>query len=150
MRYNLESTVMQTQKANPILEIMPAQYQSKYKENYLFDFTLLEKHVTNPILLEKIKDQCFKSADVVWKYQYVCTQQDIYSCFDYFTGNVYFQPHTVYSKSKNKKVYTIMQLVKIEWLTFKSRNSLYENFNVIQEVNDHIASNNEILEFEIA
>jgi hypothetical protein len=43
-----------------------------------------------------------------------------------------------------------MQLVKIEYLTFKERKSVYEDYKTVLEINDQIGYNYELQEIEIA
>jgi uncharacterized protein (DUF39 family) len=148
IKYNLLETINKTQKAN---KLCISNNLNKYAKNMLFDFFLLEKHITDNSILQEIKNQCFNSCNgVTDKFVYVHAKTDIFESFDYYSGNLYFKPYTVYSNSKNKRVYTIMELVKIEYLTFQERSSLYREFNKTLEINDQIGFNNILEDIEIA
>ncbi len=148
--YNLLNTAAATQKANN-LDKISKQYSNKYNKNMLFDFSLLEKHVSNVETLEEIKNQCFKyCSDITSKFTAVFKPCDIFTSFDYYSGSLFFKPYSVYSDSKNKYIYVIMQLVKIENLTFQTRNNIYHDLETAQTINDQTGHENAVTDCNIA
>ena len=147
--YVFMDTIGKTLKANKQLVKINLPYTSKYNKNLLFDFTLLDKYNIDPEVLETIKKQCMKNVDIVNRLAFIMTSNDIYNTFDYVGGNAFFKAHTVYSNSKNKRVYVIMQLVKIE-LYHYSRGSLYNDFEVINEYKEASGHDYNIYDYEIA
>jgi len=139
-KFNYLDTKGKTQKAN---NVQVSTGNSQYAKNYLFDFSLLEKYISDSTILQEIEKQCMSDCSVSNKMTFVSKQADIFTCFDYYSGNLYFKPYMVYSNSKNKRVYTIMQLVKIEYLTFNERHCIYDEFKATKEINDHIGVDNE-------
>ena len=75
---------------------------------------------------------------------------DIFTDFNTYSGNLYFKPFPVYSDSKNKQLYIIFQLVKIEHLVFQQRKSLYDEYTIEQEINEQINNNDVIEDINIA
>ena len=149
-KYQLLNTATATQKANN-LDKISKQYSNKYNKNFLFDFSLLEKHVSDAETLEEIKNQCYKHCSgITSKFISVFKPCDIFATFDYYSGNLFFKPYSVYSDSKNKRVYVIMQLVKIENLTFQTCNNIYDDFETIQIINDQTGFENSITDLNIA
>lgn len=147
--YIFKDTIGKTLKANKQLVKIDLSYINKYKKNLLFDFTILDKYNLKAEVLETIKKQSMKYVDIVNRFAFIMTSNDIYNTFDYIGGNVFFKAHTVYSNSKNKRVYVIMQLVKIE-LYHYSRESLYNNFEVVNEYKEAIGYDYNIYDYEIA
>jgi len=148
--YQLLSTLSATQKANSLDQI-PKQYSNKYNKNMLFDFSLLEKHILNTETLAEIKNQCYKYCnDITSKFVSVFKPCDVFTSFNYYNGNLFFKPFAVYSDSKNKRVYVIMQLVKIENLFFETRNNIYDDYTVMQTINDQISHECAITDLMIA
>jgi hypothetical protein len=147
--YNLCDTIGKTLKANKQLKKVNPMHENSYNKNLLYDFTLLEKHNINPELLTDIKNQCMKYTTLINRYAFILTTNDIYKSFSHISGNVFFKANTVYSNSKNKRVYVIMQLVKIE-LYHKERNSLYNDFTTKNEYKDLIGYDYDIYDIEIA
>lgn len=141
--YNLLDTIGKTQKSNSALQTGD-NFRNK---NYLYDFSLLEKHINDQQILTDIKNQCVKDISITNRFIFVFKDN---AQFSYYSGNLFFKAFTVYSDSKNKRVYTIMQLVKIECLTFKERNSIYEEYKTITEINDQIGFDYEIQDIDIA
>ena len=149
-KYQLLNTATATQKANN-LDKISKQYSNKYNKNFLFDFSLLEKHISNSDVLTEIKNQCYKHCSgITSKFISVFKPCDIFATFDYYSGNLFFKPYSVYSDSKNKRVYVIMQLVKIENLTFQTCNNIYDDFETIQIINDQTGFENSITDCNIA
>ena len=147
--YILMDTIGKTLKANSQLVKIDPIYVNQYNKNLLFDFTLLDKCNINPDLLTEVKNQCMKSIDLVNRYSFILTTNDIYKSFSHIGGNVFFKAHTVYSNSKNKRVYVIMQLVKIE-LYQNERHSLYNDFTITNKYNELIGYDYNIYDYEIA
>ncbi|NLE05246.1 MAG: hypothetical protein GX638_10680 [Crenarchaeota archaeon] len=148
--YNFLETKGKTQKVNN-LQAMPDVYSTKYNKNFLFDFSLLGKHITDKKLLEEIKNICFKNCSgITSRYIPIFKDCDIFRCFDYYTGNLYFKPYSIYSNEKNKRVYVIMRLVKIENLRIMERHYIYDEFKIEQEINDQIGYDAEIEDINIA
>jgi len=138
-KFNYLDTKGKTQKAN---NLQANTSNNRYAKNYLFDFSLLEKHISDSAILQEIENQCMSDCSVSNKMTFVSKQADIFTCFDYYSGNLYFKPYIVYSNSKNKQVYIIMKLVKIEYLTFTERHCIYNEFKTTKEINDHVYIDN--------
>ena len=137
IKYNLVDTIGKTKKANTYLQISD-NFRNK---NYLYDFSLLEKYVDDPQVsevIDDIKKQCLSDTSIISAIAFIYKSK---SQFSYYSGNLYFKPYVVISDGKNKRVYTIMQLVKIERLTFMDRNFVYDEYNSITEINDVIGTN---------
>ena len=114
--------------------------QGKGNQRYLFDFSLLNKTVSNSEYLKDIKQQVMDHMNsVAFHFVPVFKNSDVCIDYDTYYGNLYFKPYPVYSDSKNKQLYIIFQLVKIEHLAFQKRNSIYEEYTTIQEFKNRIA-----------
>jgi hypothetical protein len=148
--YILGNTIAETLKKNPQLVKINKEFQDKYNKNYLYDFSLLDEHVTDSAALTDIKNQCMKYVSVSNKIAYIFKSSDVFTSFEYYLGNLYFQPTIVYSNSKNKRVYVIMKLIKIEHLVFEERTCIYDEYKVTTEINEQIAYNNESIDCEVA
>jgi hypothetical protein len=145
--YILSDSPTKTAKANKF----ERPEQRKGNQNYLFDFSLLDKTIFNSNYLKEIKHQVMDYMNSiafhfvpVFKNSNVCTDSNTYS------GNLYFKPYPVYSDSKNKQCYIIFQLVKIEHLAFQQRKSIYDEYTTVKEINEQIADNDMIEEINIA
>jgi len=147
--YTLLDTVGKTLKANKELFQIEKYYEDKYKNNYLYDLSLLDDKNISTEDMEDIKKECMKCLTMAFKEVFVWSKSDIYMSFNYFSGSLYFKPTTVYSNAKNKRVYVIMQLVKVD-IIFKNRNSLYNDYTVTNEIHETIAYNMESIDLEIA
>ena len=125
--------------------------QGKGNPHYLFDFALLDKTIFNSNYLKEIKEQAMKNTfSITSQFVPVFKNSDIYTDFNTYSGNLYFKPFPVYSDSKNKQLYIIFQLVKIEHLAFQKRNSIYDEYTTIQEINEQIDNNDQIEDINIA
>ena len=139
--YILSDSPTKTAKANKL----------EKRDNYLFDFSLLDKTVTNSNYLKEIKEQAMKNTfSITSQFVPVFKNSDIYTDFNTYSGNLYFKPFPVYSNTKNKQCYIIFQLVKIEHLVFQQRKSIYDEYKTIQEINEQIDDNDEIEDIRIA
>jgi hypothetical protein len=147
--YVLMDTIGKTLKANKQLVKIDPHYENSYNKNLLYDFTLLDKCNIDPELLTVVKNQCMKNTDMINRYAFIMTTNDIYKSFSHIGGNVFFKAHTVYSNSKNKRVCVIMQLVKIE-LYHNERKSLYNDFVIANKYDESIAYDYNIYDYEIA
>lgn len=125
--------------------------QGKGNRRYLFDFSLLNKTVTNSDTCKDIKNQVINHLNSITTHFFpVFKNSDVCMDFNTYFGNLYFKPFPVYSDSRNKQCYIIFQLVKIEHLAFQQRNSIYDEYTTVQEFNEQIADNDMIEEINIA
>jgi hypothetical protein len=62
---------------------------------------------------------------------------------------IYFKPYKVYSNSKNKYQYIIMDWVYIDY-SYGQRNSIYNEFTTIEKISEHTHTDHAIEEYEIA
>jgi protoporphyrinogen oxidase len=114
---------------------------------YLYDFTLLTENIKDINILQKIQSDCMKSTSVAFREYFITLQIDNFTCY---TGQIYFKPYTVYSNSKNKRVYNIMQAVYLEFYK-QDRDSIYDKFYTVTEnIIKSIGHDNEITDCEIA
>jgi hypothetical protein len=104
--YSLCDTAGQTQKANN--HLVKADKKPYSKVNYLYDFSLLDEHIKDAAILEEIKMQCMKNTSISCHECFIYPETDIYTSFQYYNGMIYFKPYKVYSNSKNKYQYIIM------------------------------------------
>lgn len=147
--YIFENTKGKAQKANNLARV-PERFIRQYNKDLLFDFLLLHKHISNAEITESIEQQCFQyCTGISSRYIPVFKSCDIFTSFEYYTGNLYFKPYTVYSNSKNKRVYTIMRLAKIENLTFQERESVYSDYEVVKTIDEQVVFNNITEDIEI-
>ena len=139
--YILSDSPTKTAKANKL----------KKRDNYLFDFSLLDKTVSNFEYLKDIKQQVMDHMNsIAFHFVPVFKNSDVCTDYDTYYGNLYFKPYPVYSDSKNKQCYIIFQLIKIEHLAFQQRESVYDEYTTVQEINEQIADNDMIEEINIA
>jgi hypothetical protein len=139
--YILSDSPTKTAKANKL----------EKRDNYLFDFSLLDKTVSNSEYLKDIKQQVMDHMNsIAFHFVPVSKNSDVCTDYDTYHGNLYFKPFPVYSDSKNKQCYVIFQLVKIEYLVFQQRKSIYDEYKTIQEINEQIDDNDEIEDISIA
>lgn len=146
--YKLYTTLTKTRDENS-LEQLPKEFQRKYNKTFLFDFSLLNDLLISDEIKKEIKLQSLKFVNFVNKFEYITKPCDIFTSFDYYSGIVYFKPFSVYSNSKNKREYAIFKLVKIENFRVLERNSIYDEFNTVEEYNYKIASENHTEYIEI-
>jgi hypothetical protein len=83
-------TIEKTLKSNSQLVKIDPVCENQYNKNLLYDFTLLDKCNINPELLTAVKKQCMKNTDLVNRYAFILTTNDIYKSFDHIGGNIYF------------------------------------------------------------
>ena len=139
--YILSDSPTKTAKANKL----------EKRDNYLFDFSLLDKTVTNSNYCKDIKQYVMDHMNsMAFHFVPISKNSDICTDYDTYHGNLYFKPFPVYSDSKNKQCYVIFQLVKIEYLVFQQRKSIYDEYTTVQEINEQIADNDMIEEINIA
>ena len=125
--------------------------QGKGNQRYLFDFALLDKTVSNSEYLKDIKQQVMDHMNsIAFHFVPVFKNSDVCKDYDTYYGNLYFKPFPVYSDTKNKQVYIIFQLVKIEHLAFQQRESVYDEYTTVQEINEQIDNNDVIEDINIA
>jgi hypothetical protein len=145
--YILSDSPTKTAKANKF----ERPEQRKGNQNYLFDFALLNKTVSNSEYLKDIKHQVMDYMNsIAFHFVPVFKNSNVCTDYDTYYGNLYFKPYPVYSDSKNKQLYIIFQLIKIEHLAFQQRNSVYDEYTTVQEINEQIADNDMIEEINIA
>jgi hypothetical protein len=144
--YILLDTIGKTQKANNNLIISEEYNSLQGKTKYLYDFSLLKKHITDIDILQRIQSDCMKHTSVAFKEQFITIAEDN---FTWYTATVYFRPYTVYSNSKNKRVYNIMQAVYLDY-TKQYRTCIYDNFTIVESIHDTSAHDIEVIDCEIA
>ena len=145
--YILSDSPTKTAKANKF----ERPEQRKGNQNYLFDFALLDKTVSNSEYLKDIKQQVMDHINsIAFHFVPVFKNSDVCTDYDTYYGNLYFKTYPVYSDSKNKQCYIIFQLIKIEHLAFQQRESVYNEYTTVQEINEQIADNDMIEEINIA
>ena len=147
--YNLQATPAQALKANTQLEKISTEYTNKYNKNLLFDFSILEGHGLSAGKIQEIKNQCMKYCGITSKECFVFDPRGVYGTFEYYSGDILFKPYTVYSDSKNKRIYVIMEAVKAD-IVFCERKSIYDEFVNTLEIHEHRGNNNALEDIEIA
>lgn len=140
--YILKSTIGQTLKANKNLE------NAEKNKRYLYDFSILYKLNIDETKKQEIKAQIIKNTDVAWRDGMVFSPYDIYTAFNYYSGNFYVKAYPCYTND-GKQRYVIMRLVKLD-ITFQERTRLYDEFCTVEEIHECCDMDYEIEELNIA
>jgi len=140
--YILKSTIGQTLKANPSLEM------TEQNKRYLYDFSILYKTDIDDYKKQEIKAQIIKYVHIAFREGMVFSQYDLYTSFNYYSGNFYVKAYPCYADDGKQK-YVIMQLVKLD-ITFQERKSIYDEFKTIEEIHEQCGHDYEIEELNIA
>ena len=147
--YILLDTVGKTLKANKQLVKIDKAYENSLNKNHLYDFTLLEQFNIETKILDSLKLDSMKYSHKINRFTLIMSTDNYNKSFEHIIGNVWFKAITVYSDTKQKYIYTIMQLVKCE-LYHKNRESLYDELEIINKYEDQIGYENSIEHEEIA
>ena len=126
--YTLKTTVGQTLKANASLET------ATKDKRYLYDFSILYKTDIDEDKKQEIKAQIIKYTDIAWRDHSLFSQSDIYTSFQWYSGECYVKAYPCYTEDGKRK-YVIMRLVKLD-IVFKERKSVYDEFETALEVHE--------------
>jgi hypothetical protein len=140
--YTLKTTIGQTLKANASLET------ANKNKQYLYDFSILYKADIDESKKQEIKAQIIKYSDIVWRDHTLFSQSDIYTSFQWYSGECYVKAYPCYTEDGRRK-YVIMRLVKLD-IVFQERKSIYDDFETISEVHERCDTDYAIEELNIA
>jgi len=140
--YTLKTTIGQTLKANASLEA------ATKDKRYLYDFSILYKTDIDDAQKQEIKAQIIKYTDVAWRNHSLFSQSDIYTSFQWYSGECYVKAYPCYTEDGKQK-YVIMRLVKLD-IVLQERKSVYNDFETVSEVHERCDTDYEIKELNIA
>ena len=140
--YTLKTTVGQTLKANASLET------ANKDKHYLYDFSILNNADIDEDKKQEIKAQIIKYTDIAWRDHSLFSQSDIYTSFQWYSGECYVKAYPCYTEDGKRK-YVIMRLVKLD-VVFQERTSIYNDFETVAEIHERCESDYAIEELNIA
>ena len=140
--YTLKTTIGQTLKANASLET------ATKDKHYLYDFSILNNAYIDDDQKQEIKAQIIKYTDVAWRNHSLFSQSDIYTSFQWYSGEYYVKAYPCYTEDGKRK-YVIMRLVKLD-VVFQERKSIYNDFETVSEIHERCESDYAIEELNIA